>query len=710
MALPLEEYSKEFLEEIRADAAINESDPEYEFISKALDILVEQNEFQDPIQFYFGKPGKRNRAMQINGYCFDETDRSLILIISDFEDKIETSTLINTQIDADYKKMLFFLDEVCNGNLEEYCDDADDTLKLARLIKSRMNANESSVDLILKVKFFIITNKILSNRVKKLKQENFNGKPVELNLWHLERFYEATAGDEPIYINIPRDFGFEGIPCIKGNIGENLGYEAYTAIIPGKLLASIYIEYGSKVLEGNVRAFLGTAGSKSVNSGIKRTIALDPTKFFTYNNGIATTAANIEYVENNGQLLITAMEDLQIINGGQTTATLAEAVLKKTNVDLEGIYVPMKLTVISDRDTVDEDGIRFYDSMVEKIARYANSQNKVTAADFFSNSPFHILMEKMSKRYLAPPVNGNPNPTGWYYERSKKKYNQEQIKMTKAEQGRFALKFPKKQIIKKEDLSKYLYTIECKPDIVSRGRNWVMKDFGASINETYKKNKEIFNEFYFKKCIAAAIIFKSVDNYLEQLKKIPGAWYKVGGYKLNIVPYSIAKLIHSIPKGYTLDWMKIWQKQTVSAAFMDEIEKITKMTNDFICDSHGIIVTEYCKKKDTWDEFKNIPYKLSEVFLDELLTETENYEQESNAKKEQKELNNISVEIEVVKMGAEYWQHLLDEGMKKSALNGKEISLLRVGADMNKTGKLPSSAQAKLMMEIRKKLDIEGIV
>ena len=143
MALPLEEYSKEFLEEIRADAAINESDPEYEFISKALDILVERNEFQDPVQFYFGKPGKRNRAMQINGYCFDETDRRLILIISDFEDKIETSTLINTQIDADYKKMLSFLDEVCNGNLEEYCDDADDTLKLARLIKSRMNANES---------------------------------------------------------------------------------------------------------------------------------------------------------------------------------------------------------------------------------------------------------------------------------------------------------------------------------------------------------------------------------------------------------------------------------------------------------------------------------------------------------------------------------------------------------------------------------------
>lgn len=88
---------------------------------------------------------------------------------------------------------------------------------------------------------------------------------------------------------------------------------------------------------------------------------------------------------------------------------------------------------------------------------------------------------------MAPPVNGSPNPTGWYYERTKKKYNQEQMKMTKAEKARFALKFPKKQIIKKEELAKYLYAIEMKPDLVAKGSNWVIKDFGAAINEAYKK-------------------------------------------------------------------------------------------------------------------------------------------------------------------------------------------------------------------------------
>lgn len=142
-------------------------------------------------------------------------------------------------------------------------------------------------------------------------------------------------------------------------------------------------------------------------------------------------------VENiNGQNLITKIVDFQIINGGQTTATLADAVLKKTNVELEGIYVPMKLTVIEDRETENEDGVRFYDEMVQAIARYANSQNKVTAADLFSNDPFHIWMEKMSKKCLAPPARYTI-PTGWYYERSRKKYQQEQVKLRGDELRRF---------------------------------------------------------------------------------------------------------------------------------------------------------------------------------------------------------------------------------------------------------------------------------
>ena len=747
-----QEYKHDFLESLRNDSAISGAETEEEFLNRTLEILTDFNEIEDPVRIGMGdKPRKNKSLMRIDGYSFDEVDRSLILLISDFQDSYNTDNLTETRVDELYWRLYNFLDETCNGDISEYFDASDDILKIARLIRRRINAAGDDPEMLLKIKFFIITNKELSTKLldknllettirkkkgksktakttKKIKKADFNGKPLEINLWHPERFYEMenSNNNDPIVIDIKNDFselGISGIPCIKGNIGEDLGYEAYIAIIPGKLLASIYIEHGSKVLEGNVRAFLGTNGSKSVNSGIKRTINTDPTKFFTYKNGIATTAADVEIEEINGETLITRMVDLQIINGGQTTASLAEAVLKKTNVNLDGIFVPMKLTVIEDRETEDEEGIRFYDRMVQDIAKFANSQNKVTAADLFSNDPFHIWMEKMSKKHLAPPAQF-AIPTGWYYERSRKKYLQEQIKLRGEDAKRFTLKFPKKQIVNKEQLAMYLTTIDLKPHIVSKGKNWTMKEFGTRIGLDYRSNKAMFNEFYFKKCICAAIIFRSVDNYLEtnkdSAKKPTGFWYKSGGYKGNIVPYTIAKILSSIPKGYTLNWDYIWQKQALSPAFMREVEKVTKITNDFICDSHGVIVTEYCKRPSTWEEYRDtVKYELSAEFIDELMPESVVKEQEVSAKAEQKEMNDLQIVMDVVSKGADYWNKLMTIGMQKSLVSYQEQTAIKQVIIMAQTGNVPVSSSGKvpfktmttikLVLAVKDKLEAEGI-
>ena len=745
-------YKHDFLETLRNDSAISGAETEDEFLNRTLEILTDFNEIEDPVRIGMGdKPRKNKSLMRIDGYSFDEVDRSLILLISDFQDSHNTDNLTETRVDELYWRLYNFLDETCNGDIYEYFDASDDILKVARLIRRRINAVGDDLEMLLKIKFFIITNKELSTKLldknllettirkkkgrskttkttKKIKKADFNGKPLEINLWHPERFFEMenSNNNDPIVIDIENDFpdlGVKGIPCIKGNIGEDLGYEAYIAIIPGKLLASIYIEHGSKVLEGNVRAFLGTNGSKSVNSGIKKTINTDPTKFFTYNNGIATTAADVEIVETNGETLITRMVDLQIINGGQTTASLAEAVLKRTNIDLDGIFVPMKLTVIEDRETEDEEGIRFYDRMVQDIAKFANSQNKVTAADLFSNDPFHIWMEKMSKKHLAPP-SLYAIPTGWYYERSRKKYLQEQIKLRGEDAKRFTLKFPKKQIINKEQLAMYLTAIDLKPHIVSKGKNWTMKEFGTKIGMDYRSNKALFNEFYFKKCICAAIIFRSVDHYLESnkdsAKKPTGFWYKSGGYKGNIVPYTIAKILSSIPKGYTLNWDYIWQKQALSPAFMREVEKITKITNDFICDSHGVIVTEYCKRASTWEEYRDtVKYELSADFINELMPESLIKEKEASAKAEQKEINDLQVVMDIVSKGADYWNKLMTAGVQKSLLSYQEQTAINQIINMAMTGNVPASASGKvpyktmttirLALAAKDKLEAEGI-
>jgi hypothetical protein len=737
------EYKRDFLETVRNDADILGTDVSDEYLQKSLGILRDFEEIEEPIILKLGeKRCSGQRIMRIDGYSFDETDHSLLLIINDFQDIDSPSNLTMSRVDELYWKMYYFLEESCNGKLANYVE-TDEVVKVARLIRNRMNAVADDPQLILKVKFHIITNRELDTNLldknllqttmrkskrlkktkttKKIKKSDFLGKPLEINLWYPERFFdmESSNQSDPIFIDFQNDFNSKGIPCIKGSIGDDLGYEAYIAIIPGKLLADIYIEYGSRVLEGNVRAFLGTSNSKGVNNGIKKTINGDPTKFFTYNNGIATTAADVEVEEINGELLITRILDLQIINGGQTTATLAESVLKKTNIDLAGIYVPMKLTVIDDRETEDEEGVRFYDQMVQAIAKYANSQNKVTASDLFSNDPFHIWMERMSKRILAPTAL-YPIPTGWYYERSRKKYEQEQIKLRGEDVRRFVSKFPKKQLINKEQLAVYLTSISCKPHIVSKGKNWVIKEFGAAIGNEYRANKAVFNEFYFKKCICAAIIFRTVDNYLETNKKNPDFWYKPGGYKLNIVPYSIAKIISSIPRGYTINWEAIWRKQTVSPVFLKEIEIVTKLTNDFICDSHGIIVTEYCKKEDTWNSYRDANiYKPSDEFINELIPSSIEKEQEQSALKDQKETNDLTQVMEIIELGFDYWEGLLKEGINRNLLSHPEQAYLREAVDLAKKGIIPCSSTGKVpsrimnivksITAIKDKLESEGL-
>jgi hypothetical protein len=708
--MALIDYANELIERLRSDAAINHQDTGAEFKDQMFDLLREIGEFTEPISFWVGKEGKGRRLMRLDGYFVDEVDNRLSLIICDFIDSNEIVSLTNTQIDTLSKQVLNFVDETYNGDIAKYYDDADETIKLSRFIKVRLLNNSYNND-ILKIKIYILTNKKLSDAVKKLKQGSFNNIPVELNMWTLDRFFETESrnNNEPISIDLKNDFNNEGIICVKTDIGSDLGFEAYMAVIPGKLLADIYIEHGSKVLEGNVRAFLGTSGKKSVNSGIKRTIKVNPNKFFIYNNGIATTAAHIDIEEKNGQCLITKIEDLQIINGGQTTASLAAVALKKIgddNCSLEGVFVPMKLTVIGDRESVDEEGIRLYDKLVQDISRYANTQNPVKAADFFSNSPYHIIMEKMSKRYFAPPANGSPIPTGWYYERARKKYNQEQIKMTPAEARKFQTKFPKKQVVDKTLLAKCIYCVECKPSIVARGANWIMKDFGAAIEEAYKKDNSIFNEFYFKKCISSVIIFKEVDSLVAKAE-----WYPKGGYKLNIVPYSIAKIITSVPKGFAVDWNRIWQKQMLYPSFVREVERVTKMTNEFINQSGGMIVTEYCKQLSTWEKYKDFSFELSLEFISDLVDINEVKDEQYRAKKEQRFSNNIDAEIEVTNLGAPFWRHLLEEGEKRNLLNYKEIGLLKVAASIDTPRPMmPSTAQAKLILAIKQKLDDEGIL
>lgn len=696
MNISFEEYKEQFLDNIRTDAKIEGSLPDQYFLTYVLNKLTSMGEIIDPIQKPIQKKCRKNKIMSFDAYAFDESDKSFVLIYNDFKDS-SNETLIKTDIEAIKVRMLNFLQEAYDNCLEKYFDITDDIIPIGKDVARRLKIDyvnlekDESID---KIKLYIVTNKILSEKVTTFKTDDFLGKQVELNIWSIRRFYDLYQSGkerEPITIETSK-YGLDGIPCIKAEMTGNLDYDAYLAIIPGTFLNQIYYEHGSRLLEGNVRAFLSNRGK--VNKGIRETIRVEPTKFFTYNNGIACTASKITLSKDSHKIVM--IEDLQIINGGQTTASLTSAVLKD-KLSIDNIFVPMKLTVVKNDD---------YDTMIQNISKYANSQNKVKDSDLFSNHPFHRKFEELAHKTQAPAHGDFVNNTFWYYERSRGKYEQEQFKLTKkSEQHAFLKKYPKSQVIKKEELSKY-YTCAklLRPDMVSKGSEKCMAFFAEYIDDKFQKNPEFFNEEFYKLAICYAILFRSVDRIVNK-----ASWYNVGGYKLNIVPYTISKLIDSLPKGSCLDYDLIWKKQELYPSLNTEIEKIAQITNEFIQESDGVIVTEYCKKENTWKKFQDFTIKLSPNFIKSLIDEEFIETKIKSATRESKSKEKINIEVEILNLGVNYWKNLLEEGKKRKILTPKEMDLLGLVAGIPYF-RIPSEKQAKLIWEIREKLDNSGVL
>lgn len=700
----IEEYRKDFLEQIRSDAALNCTDPNDEFIQKSIALLEEIEELQDPLMHYFGSRGKRNRLMQFNAFAFDEADGSICLLISDFYNSESPATLTNKQIDSLYTRMQYFIEEAYVGKISDYCDDSDRAIDIAKQIRKLIGKSsfESSV---LKFKFFIITNSVLSSRVKSIQKSDLLGRPVELNLWYLERFFDLynSSNSEAIEINVS-DFGIDGIQCLKANMTDCDEYDAYLAIVPGKFLADIYLKHGSRLLQGNVRAFLSLRNA--VNKGIRKTIIGEPKKFFTYNNGIATISESIELSADGMKIL--SLRGLQIINGGQTTASMASAVIKKDNELLDNIFVPMKLTVLKSGIETDEgEDDRIYSEMIQKISECANSQTKVTPADFFSNHKFHTMLEtlSLSAKNFAPPANGNPFPTVWFYERSRGKWEQEQMKLSQSNKDKYVKKFPKNQVIKKEKLSRCMIIMDGYPNLACNISSAMMKHIAPKIDNICENSVEQINDYYFKKSVASIIIFNTLEKLIA---KQP--WYPKGGNRAQIIPYTISKILNSIPQNKSIDYDLIWKSQCIYPSFVHEMEIVSLMTHEFLLDSGGRIVREYARQKETWNIYKGMPYELSETFYSDLRDISEIKKEASQAKKERKFNNDIDNAVEIFNLGYNYWYSVYKKVENERVVNFSDIMFIKSIADIIKKNGLPSSAQAKRLIRIFNTIEDAGII
>lgn len=702
--MEIEEYRAQFIDELRFDADHEGTEPETQFINKLLENLVSIGELADPMPMSIEIKGKRGRLMAFDAYAYDEADSSLILIASDFTNERETAnTLTNTRITELYTHMRNFLDEAINGRMSDYCDDSDPAILVAKEFRKRIGKSMFETE-ILRFKFYILSNSVLSKQVKSIAQEDFLERPVELNIWTLERIFQTFVSDTSEIVEFDtQDFGCDGIQYLKADLGEGSEYDAYMGIVPGRFLADIYLKYGSKLLQGNVRAFLSVRGK--VNKGIRRTIIETPQNFFTYNNGIAIVARSVGFSEDGTK--ITHFKDLQIINGGQTTASLANAVIRKEDKKgMDNLFVPMKLTVLNVENDMSEEEVEKYNEITKTISRCANCQNPVSEADFFSNHPFHIMMENLSRKVMAPPAAGKPYQTTWFYERSRGKWEQEQMKLTESKRKTFCEQHPKNQVIKKEKLAKCLNTIMMNPHQVCQSSAINFSKFADYVEKLYDESKESINEQFFKKGVCSVIMFDELD---VMVNKAP--WYPKGGDKAQIVPYTIAKLMSLIPAKYDLDWKTIWNKQTMYPALANELIKLAKVTQEFLIEqAGGGLVRSISRTQGVWTNYQKVKYELSDSFINSLFSKEETKAEEAAAKKEHKFNADIEASVEIFKLGADYWMNFYNDAMKKHLLPYGDLDFIMSIAKCIKSANLPTKRQCDRLLKIVSNVEDKGYV
>lgn len=689
--MDLDDFRNDFLETVRAHAAAEGDFTQAAFVTIASQRLMDAEELSDFEPCYDEGSGIRDRRLKwrIDGYSFDDADGSMKLLIADFRGGPEAETITQTECAALFSRLRAFISEAMSGLLHPKLEESHPVYALAGdICRNRQS--------IMRFRLFLATDAILSSRIKDWPEDNLNQVPVEFHIWDISRFhraFEAKSGRDELAFDF-RDFSPDGIPCLEASqtSGE---YKAYLCMIPGAVLADLYDRYGSRLLERNVRSFLGARGSKSVNTGIRTTILKQPAMFFAYNNGIAATASAAEVIQDGNRLCLTMVQDLQIVNGGQTTASLSTTRRRERN-DLGNIFVQMKLSIITP-DHADE--------VIPNISRYANSQNKVSEADFFSNHPFHVRVETHSRHIGAPAVGGAQYNTYWFYERARGQYLNEQAKLSKAEKNRFLLQNPREQLVTKTDLAKYENAWRSLPHIVCLGAQKNFREFATWIDTLWQASDLDFNEEYFRRLVVKAILWKATERLVSKQD-----WYNKG-YRGQIVAYAIAKLSYDIgkkEKGKFLDNRTIWNKQRITIALERQLALIAEAVFTVILDPERGIenVTEWCKKKLCWEKVENLDIQLLTEFRKELVDKDEFQAEAKTAKKIQKVDNGIEAQKIVFNLGAKYWQKLLDWGVERSLLTTDDESVINVAARI--PNKIPSDKQCIWLLEIMAKLEAEG--
>ena len=591
------------------------------YFEKINTILTENGDVKELTFSEYKGNDEQQYVARADGYSLeieDGTDASNIkemtLVVGDYGydkisgevDKIET---INTgDLEKKFLEMKRFISSCSTPRFRENIAPSAEYYGLVDLLTENFIKLE-------KITLLYATTKRFSGRIKEFKAEDIQGIKISKQIYDIQRHFSimtSKSGNEPTQIDF-EEYGFGPLTALKTTDVGNT--QSMLLAVPGDLLFRVYEEHGARLLEQNVRTYLQARGN--VNKGMIATLKQNPERFFSYNNGLTATASAINIKEESDSTFsISGIKNLQIVNGGQTTASLHYAKFKD-KADLSKVFVQMKLSVVEPE---------LLEAIVPKIAQYANTHNKVNAADFFANHPFHREFETLSKTTATPKQENAISNYGtyWYYERARGAYNNETYRLQTALSKReFLNKFPKSQLIIKTDLAKYLMSFDRHPDIVSKGAQAAFVQHANKIGLPEKFESKKYTANFFKHSIAKAIIFREIDKIVQKSN-----WYEGGGSKACTVTYAIAWLSEYLHDNkLLLDFKKVWQIQSLSPELEQIFEDLLPNIYQFLKSTTPetlSAVPQWAKQKRCWEGMKaGFYFEFDPKLLDAVLTTKE---------------------------------------------------------------------------------------
>lgn len=602
--------------------------------------------------------GTRNQH-KINAYSIADNYETIDVFITIYKGTEEPGKLMKEEVDTASKRISNFFKK---GVYKEYVNEIEESSPIFDFAFALSNSEDLKENLV-RVNAIILTNALYTGNTPA--SQPIAGTPFNYRVVDLNYLYNIS---QKTHIPIEIDFSAEGfdVPCIVSP-AQNDQYQSYLAIISGTALATVYERYGSRLLEQNVRSFLQFTGK--INKGIRSTILNEPHMFLAFNNGIAATAEAIEITTSStGRgYCIASVKDFQIVNGGQTTASIYHT-YKKNKADLSNIFVQIKLSVVKEKENFSE--------IVSRISEYANTQNKVTIADLSSNKPLHIELEKLSRVIQTPHHPDRPIATRWFYERARGQYKNARLKegFTPARQNAFDKRNPKSQIFTKEDLAKYVNAYSevsdgkkliIGPHFVVRGNQ---KNYVQFICANVDKH---IDNVYFEDIISKAILFRTAAklyNANTDLQRASAYIY---------VPYTLSWFTYNLTRNLNL--FKIWKNQGLSEELKEVIGDLMVKVHDYIYKKSLALnkrPDEYAKKEDCWIDLKNQRFSIDLNKISQDLEDPKKPTERRRVSNEDHENTEKQQELELIKsVPPAVWHKIEDWGRTTNILSQQQMNV-----------------------------------